>query len=215
MVAGASVKHTGMNIGTRASGKALEEIAYQFHMLISHSRRADFGIDHRRRASSEIDGGETESFIHGHDKVAGAQNSAAISQRAVEDLAQSNADVFYRVVLVHVQIAYRRQFQIEAAVPRKELQHVVEKTDSRGDLVLPATFNRERNPNLGFRGLAMQLGLPHTLTSRRLLMVSIMPRSASIRVRTSSPDPTVRRTQPSHPGSKFLSRTRIPRVRKA
>ena len=215
MVAGTSVKHTEMNIGACAPGKALEEIAHQFHLQISHSRRTDSGIDHRRRASSEIDGGETESFIHGHDKVAGAQNSAAISQRAVEDLAQSNADVFDRVVLVHVQIAYCREFQIESAVSSKELQHVVEKTDSSGDLVLPATFNRERNPNLGFRGLAMQLGFPHTLTSGRLLMVSITPRSASIRVRISSPDPTVRRTQPSHPGSEFLSRTRIPRVRKA
>src|ERR1700674_3439302 len=157
MVAGASVKHAGMNIGTRASGKTLKEIAHQFHLQISHSRRTDFGIDHRRRASPKIDGGETEGFIHGHDKVAGAQNSAAISQRAIEDLAQSNADVFYCVVLVHVQIAYRREFQIESAVPGKELQHVVEKTDSRGDLVLSATFNGERSPNLRFRGLAVEL----------------------------------------------------------
>src|ERR1700674_573951 len=108
MVAGASVKNAGMNIGTRASGKTPKEIAHQFHLQISHSRRTDFGIDHRRRAPPEIDGGETESFIHGHDEVAGAQNSAAISQRAVEDLSQSNADVFDRVVVVHAQIAYRR-----------------------------------------------------------------------------------------------------------
>jgi hypothetical protein len=29
------------------------------------------------------------------------------------------------VVLIHIQIAHRNEFQIESAVPRKQLQHVV------------------------------------------------------------------------------------------
>ena len=65
---------------------------------------------------------------------------------------------------------------------------------------LPATFDGERDPNFGFRGLAMQFRFPHAFTSRRSLSFSTTSRRAPIRVRVCSSDPTVRRTQPSHPG---------------
>src|SRR5437764_13315743 len=96
----------------------------------------------------------------------------AISQRAIEDLAQCDADVFHGVVLIHVKVAHCFEVQIECTVPCKQLQHVVEKTNASGDLVLTATFDRQRNPNLGFRSLAMQAGFSHTFTSQRFLSSS-------------------------------------------
>src|SRR5258708_1095862 len=107
-----------MNISARAARKALEEIPHHFHLPISPP------------PSLDLESRPTESFIHGHGKITGPQNSAAISQRAIEDLAQSNTKVLHGVMLVDVQIAQSGELQIECAVPCKQLQHVVEKTDS-------------------------------------------------------------------------------------
>ena len=48
-------------------------------------------------------------------------------------LAEHDADVFDGVVLIHVEIARRLQRQIEAAVPREQLQHVIEEADAGRD----------------------------------------------------------------------------------
>jgi hypothetical protein len=124
-------------------------------LQIPHARGANFGIDDRDRAATEIDGRQSESFVHGHDKVTSTQNALAISQSTIENFTQRNANILDGVVLIHIQITHRRELQIESAVPREELQHVVKETNSRRNLILSAAFNRERNPNLGFRGLAM------------------------------------------------------------
>src|SRR5579863_2985569 len=100
-------------------------------------------------------------------------------------------------------------------MPREKLQHVVEKTNSSRDLVLSPTLNGQHNPNLGFGGLAMQLGFSHVLTSPRNPSFSTASRSASIRICVCLLDPTVRRTQPLHPGSVLRSRMTMPRSRKA
>jgi hypothetical protein len=118
-----------VNIGARAARKAFEEIAHQFGLQISHPGRPNLGIDDRNRASPEIYGRQAESFIHGHDKVASPQNPTAISQGPVKNLAQRNPNVFHGMVLIHVEVTSCRDFQVESAVAREELQHVVKKTD--------------------------------------------------------------------------------------
>jgi len=214
-MAGAAVKHARVNIGASSASEALEEVGHQFDLKISNARCADFRIDDRSGASTEIHGGQTESFIHGHDKVAGTENAAAVSQGAIEDFAQSDSNVFDSMMLIDIEVADSGKFQIECAVPRKKFQHMIEKTNSRRDFVLSTTLNRERNPNFGFRGLAMELRLSHAVTSMCGFRSRTTWRSAAIRVCVCFSDPTVRRTQPSHPGSVCRSRTRIPRARKA
>ena len=54
-----------------------------------------------------------------------------------EQLAQHDADVFDGVVLVHVEIAFGVQLQVEAAMLGEQLQHVVEEADAGGDSYLP------------------------------------------------------------------------------
>jgi hypothetical protein len=46
-------------------------------------------------------------------------------------------------VLIDIQIAFAGEVEVEGAVTRKELQHVIEETNAGGDFVLTATFNRQ------------------------------------------------------------------------
>ena len=61
-------------------------------------------------------------------------------------------------MLVHVQIAFGDQLQIEAAVLGEQLQHVIEEADAGGDLVRAAPFDREAAADLRFFGVALDGG---------------------------------------------------------
>src|ERR1700676_5473102 len=80
VMAGSSIQNARMNIGARTARKPFKEVVHQFHLQISHTRSADFCIDYRGGASAKVDGRQTESFVHWHNEITGAQNTPAISQ---------------------------------------------------------------------------------------------------------------------------------------
>src|SRR5207244_5109903 len=78
-----------------------------------------------------------------HDEIAGAIDPLAVAERPQHRLAERDADIFDRMVLIDVEIAPGLQRQVEAAVPREELQHVIEKADPGPDVVAPLSIDRE------------------------------------------------------------------------
>jgi hypothetical protein len=164
-MAGSSVEYARVNVGAGSSREGFEEIVHKLRLQIANAQSADLGINNRRGASSEIHRSQTERFVHGHDKITGAQNAAAIAQSTIKNLTQRDPNILNGVMLIHIQVALRREFQIEAAVSSKEFHHVVEETDACRNLILSSTFDREGYIYLRFRGLAMEGGLSHTFTS--------------------------------------------------
>ena len=63
-------------------------------------------------------------------QLASAQDSFLVSERLVESLTKYDADILDRMVLVDLQIAQRLQFEVEAAVVREQLQHVIKEADA-------------------------------------------------------------------------------------
>src|SRR5208283_4738198 len=165
VVIGAAVNHLRVYVGVRASRETVEEVSHKFCLEIAHQTGADLGIDDSCAATAEIDGDHAESFVHRHHEISRAHDAALAAQRLGEGLAERNAGVLHGVMLVHVQIAVRLQLQVESAVARNQLQHMVEKTDSAADLGATVAFNRHRNADVGFFGLAMNAGVPHAVTS--------------------------------------------------
>src|SRR5271165_4339509 len=209
----APVNYLRMDVGFRAAGEAVEEVSYKFRLEIAHQTRSDLGIDYGCAASAEIDGDHSQSFVHRHHEISRAQDATLTAQRLGEGLAERNADVLDGVVLVHVEIAVRLQLQVERAVARNQLQHMVEKTDSAADLGATVAFDGQRNANVGFIGLAMNAGAPHAATSAPSFRSAATSRKAAISRSVCSAVPIVMRTQPSQPGSAERLRTRMPRCR--
>ena len=66
----------------------------------------DKGFDGVGGAAGEVDGGDGEGLVHGHDEVAGAEDAALVAEGLhSEGLAESDAGVFDGVVLVDVEVA--------------------------------------------------------------------------------------------------------------
>ena len=62
-----------------------------------------------------------------------------VAQRAQHRLAQRDTDVFHCVVPVDVQVALRMDVEVEQAVARDLVQHVVEETDTSVQPRLPGS----------------------------------------------------------------------------
>src|SRR6516164_2794213 len=58
-------------------------------------------------------------------------------------------------MLIHVEIAFALELQIECAVSREEFQHVIEKPNARRDLVCALSLNCEPEHDASFGGLAV------------------------------------------------------------
>jgi hypothetical protein len=99
------------------------------------------------------------------------------------------------VVLVDVEIAFRVDLQIERAVTREELEHVIQEPDAGRDRVAAASLERQRHPDLRLGCLAIDHAASHNISSM-----------ASRQRRVCSTMPVVTRIQPAHPGSADLSR---------
>src|SRR5262249_4007040 len=98
-------------------------------------------------------------------------------------------------MLVHVQVAGGLDRQVEHAVPREQLQHVVQKSDAGADGVDPFPVDVEFQCDLRFGGPAVDYGAAHTTSSSTLMNRCVC-----------STTPAATRRQPSHPGSVDRSR---------
>jgi PHP family Zn ribbon phosphoesterase len=61
-------------------------------------------------------------------------------------------------MLINVQITFGFEIQIEAAVPRKKLQHVIEEANARRDLVRAGAVQIQAGADIGFGRVAVQSG---------------------------------------------------------
>jgi hypothetical protein len=157
MMRGAAVKNAEMHIGAGGLREALEEIFGEFGLKITDARAGNLGVDNAERAATQIDGAGGERFIHGHQKISGAQNSALAAEGFLHRLAKGDSDVFDGVVLIDVQIASRVQLEIERAVPSYEFQHVIEETNTRADMRFAVAVEIQAEGDIGLIGLTTNL----------------------------------------------------------
>jgi len=81
-------------------------------------------------APAEVNGGEAEGFVHGHQKIACAHDAAFVAEGLVKGFSEGDADVFDGVVLVDVEVAFALEVEIEGAMAGEEFEHVIEKPNA-------------------------------------------------------------------------------------
>ncbi len=106
----------------------------------------------------EIDGGDGERLVHRHHEVAGPVDAALAAERLEDGLPERDADVLHGVVGVDVEIAGRGNRQIEAAVTRDELEHVIEEADARAHGVAAPSVEVDRQTDVRLGGSSVNSG---------------------------------------------------------
>ena len=160
------IHHLHMHVALRAARKAFKEIRHQFSLQIAYQRHIHLIIHRISRPPAEVDSSDRQRLIHRHHKIPGTHDALLIAQRNPECLTQRDAYILHRVVLVDIEIALAHQRQIEPAMPRKQLQHVIEKPYPRLDRVHALPIDHQRQRDLRLRRIALDCPSPHRIFAR-------------------------------------------------
>ena len=179
-----------MHVGARALREPLEEVLHQLALEIADARHVEPQIDDGVRPAAQIDRRDAERLVHRHHEVSRAVDTAPIAERPRDGLAERDAEIFHRVMLIHVEVAVGLHAQVECAVPREQLQHVIEETDAGADLIPSLAVEREPQHDVCFRRSTIDQGAAHKASS-----MTAMHR------RVCSTMPVPMRMQPAQPGS--------------
>ena len=77
------------------------------------------------------------------------------AERLLDGLAERNADVFGGVVVVDMEIAVGLDRDVDARMPRQQVEHVVEEADTGRNLGHACAVEVDRNLDVGLLGLAL------------------------------------------------------------
>ena len=139
-----------MDVGAGGLREALKKIFEQFSLEIAYAASGDFRAADAVWAAAEIDRGGGERFVHGHQKISGAEDAALGAQGFLYGLTKHDTDIFYSVVLIDVEIAAGIEIHVEGAVACYEFEHVIEETDAGVDVGFSAAVENEMQADIGF-----------------------------------------------------------------
>src|SRR5579883_2134500 len=159
----AAIEHLEVHVCLGVLGEAKEKILQQLGLQISNLHHVDLLVIDQSRSASQIYRRHRQRLVHGLNEIAGAVDAPPLAQRLRKQIAQHNAGIFDRVVLVHIEIPPRAQLEIECAVLGKQLQHVIEEADSSRNLIASCSLNAQEPLNLGLFRIALNPGLSHAL----------------------------------------------------
>jgi hypothetical protein len=129
-----------MHVGARGLLEALEKVFDELRLEAADASRREFRFHYAKGASTEIDGRGSQSFVHGHQKITGAENAAPVSESSVDGFPESDADIFDGVMLIDVKIAGGLKAKVEGAMTRYQVEHVVKKLNASGNFGFAAAI---------------------------------------------------------------------------
>ena len=80
VVVGAAVEDLDVDVGFGAAGEAFEEVGDELGLEVADDGDVDLVVDGVGGAAGEVDGGDGEGLVHGHDEVAGAEDAALVAE---------------------------------------------------------------------------------------------------------------------------------------
>src|ERR1700679_3419465 len=131
----APIHRLHMNIRLRATRKPIKKVSQQLALKVSNQPHLHFVINYIGHATAQIHCSNRQRLIHRHYKISSSHNALLITQGLTKRLAQRNANILDSVVLIDVKVTNALQRQIESAMPSKQFEHMIEKSNPRRYLV--------------------------------------------------------------------------------
>jgi hypothetical protein len=154
----AAIMHDDVQIALGVRRKGLPEIGNKLGIELADFLCGELGLKNEKRTAAEIERNGRKRFVHRERKMSITTDAAFIAQRIAHGLAQANADVLDRVVLIDIQIANGVEREIERGVFGQKREHVVEKPDAGGDLRRSAAVEVQFELNVGFSRFTNDFG---------------------------------------------------------
>lgn len=125
---------------------------------VTNGRAFEGCVEVEIKAAGEVHDGARQGFIHRYVRMAVAGDVCFVPHGFVERLSQRDTNVFDRVVVVYVQVAFTTHRKTEAPVFGKEIQHMIEKAHASLGLICWLHIKGEVDCDSRLAGLAVNLG---------------------------------------------------------
>ena len=164
MVAVQPVQRIDMQRDAAMGRQRLEELAHQLGVERADLRRRHLDVPDQVGPAGEIQRGAHQRIIHRQKARAIPHDPALVAQRLGQSLAQRDAGIFDRVVIVDMQIARRPHGHVDQRMPRQLVQHVIEEPDAGLVVIDTRPVEVDLDRDIGFRRLAADAGTAHVLS---------------------------------------------------
>src|SRR5579884_2574084 len=155
VAAGAQVQ---MKVHADLVAQPLHEIVHQLGLKGADPLLLNRNVVGEKDPPADIHHGLAQRFVERHYGTAEAADSRAIAERLAERASQHDPDVLDRVMLVDMQVAARVEFEIEEAMTREALEHVIEEGHPGRDLGSALAVERKFDCDLGLTRAALDPG---------------------------------------------------------
>ena len=146
-------------------GEGLEELAEQLAVHLADLAAREGHLPHQIGPAGNVDGATRHRLVHRQVDVGIAGDALHVAERLADGLAQRDADILHRVVLVDVEVALCLDRQVDQAVAGDLVQHVVEEADAGLDSPLAGAVEVDGDRDVGFLGFARDGGAAHDIVS--------------------------------------------------
>ena len=106
-------------------GKGLKELLDQLGLELPYSLAEFRDVVDQIWSVGKINYNRGKCFIHGNELLAVAPNGLSFSQGFGESLSQANTDIFNRMMLIHPEVSFGFQLQVETAMGCQQRKHMV------------------------------------------------------------------------------------------
>jgi hypothetical protein len=113
------------------------------------------------RPAGEVEHHARQRFVQRHVSVAEATHAGLVADRFGHRLAEGDANVLDGVVSIDVQVALGLDLEVEHAVARDLVEHVLEERQAGRKLRRALAVQVHTDPDLGLFGVAGDGGLSH------------------------------------------------------
>src|SRR6195952_2051254 len=203
----------------RVIHESAEKFDGQIHVERANARTRERHVELQPRTPRKVDDHARQRFVERHVRMAVSADAFAVANCLRHRLAERDARVFHRVMVVDMKVAMRFHVEVDQAVTCDLVKHVVEKRHARSKFLLAGAIQIELHTDLRFAGVANDFRNTHGIsfeTFKRFQCSASF--KAAIICAFSSADPTVKRTQFANNGCillTFLIKTRdVSRVSK-
>ena len=157
----AAVQGFGVQCDAGVHGKGLEPFLHQLRIKFADLVAHEFGLEYQKRTPGNVDSDPGQRLIHRHMHIGVTRDALHVAKRLLHRLTKRDADVLGGMVMVDVQVALGLDRDVDARVPREQIEHVIEKANTGRDRRATRAIEIDFDLNVGFLGLSLDGGLAH------------------------------------------------------
>ena len=135
-------------------GEGLEPFLEQLGVHVAQLRLRKIHLPDQIGPVRAVERHPGQGLVHRHQGVAIAADAGPVAQGLGDGLADRDAGILGRVVIVDMQVARGAHGQVHQGMAGQLLEHVVEKADAGQDVVAAGAVEIHFDGNLGLFGLA-------------------------------------------------------------